>query len=914
MSSLNGDDANVFNIDKKDYLEHYGIIRRSGRYPWGTTGWGEGPNETPAQRSKSMLDAYRALRREGLTDAVIAQGWGMTSKELRNLRTVAVAEAKSADVAMAQRLREKGMSPSEIGRRMGKNESSVRALLKPGSDVRSQQLRATADLIKQRVEESESHFIDIGVSSEYLVGQSGIPRQTLDAAVARLQDEGYEVHTYKIDQLGLAQQTTVKVVGPPGSTQKEAWMARNRNEQLKAFSDDGGATLYGIKPPRSIKSDRVQVVYSEDGGGDADGVIYVRPGVPEVSIGGNNYAQVRIAVDGTHYLKGMAVYKNDLPPGVDLQFNTDKSKDSVSSKKDAFKEMQRTADGAIDQDNPFGAAIDRQILDDAGNPTSVINIVNDAGQWDEWSRNLPTQMLSKQPVSLAKQQLAVTMERRENTLKEIQALTNPTVRKKLLEDFAEDLDSASVHLKAAAMPGQSTHVLLPVKSIKDNEIYAPNYDDGTNVALVRFPHGGIFEIPELKVNNRNREAKAIIGNAEDAVGINPKVAQRLSGADFDGDTVLVIPNDSGQIKTKPALIGLKDFDPKRRYPAVPGTTFKGDTQQLMGDISNLITDMTIKGANDDEIAAAVRHSMVVIDAEKHNLNYKQSSYDNNIPGLKKRYQGVSERGQLKGASTLISRAKSKQYVDQRMPRRARDGGPVDLMTGEKVYTNTGATYVDAQGRTKPKQTKTTKLAEAKDAFSLVSDHGGTQIERVYAQHSNKLKAMANQARKEAAHTKGIVYNRQAAKAYSKEVASLNAKLRVALQNAPLERQALAIANRTYQLKKQANPDMDREQQKRTKNQALAAARDRIGAKKTRVEVNWDEWNAIQSGAISNHKLTEILRHSDMETIKTLATPKTRVLMTPSKINRAQTMAAQGYTQAEIASSLGVSLSTLKDSL
>ena len=48
----------------------------------------------------------------------------------------------------------------------------------------------------------------------------------------------------------------------------------------------------------------------------------------------------------------------------------------------------------------------------------------------------------------------------------------------------------------------------------------------------------------------------------------------------------------------------------------------------MGDVSNLITDMTIKGANNDELARAVRHSMVVIDSEKHNLDVKASARDN----------------------------------------------------------------------------------------------------------------------------------------------------------------------------------------------------------------------------------------------------------------------------------------------
>jgi hypothetical protein len=137
-----------------------------------------------------------------------------------------------------------------------------------------------------------------------------------------------------------------------------------------------------------------------------DGVIFVRPGVKDLSMGAAPYAQVRIAVDGTHYLKGMAVYKDDLPPGVDLQFNTNKS--DTGNKLDAMKEVKRNKDdGSVDMDNPFGASISHQIgdRDHTGKITkltSVMNIVNEEGKWSEWSRNLSSQMLSKQRPALAK--------------------------------------------------------------------------------------------------------------------------------------------------------------------------------------------------------------------------------------------------------------------------------------------------------------------------------------------------------------------------------------------------------------------------------------------------------------------------------------------------------------------------------
>src|SRR6185295_8243102 len=111
-------------------------------------------------------------------------------------------------------------------------------------------------------------------------------------------------------------------------------------------------------------------------------------------------------------------------------------------------------------------------------------------------------------------------------------------------------------LKAAALPRQSTKVLLPVPSMKENEIYIPSLNNGDRVALVRFPHAGPFEIPQLTVNNRNREARSLLGtDAVDTVGVHHKVAERLSGADFDGDTVLVIPNHSGLVKSAAPLEG-----------------------------------------------------------------------------------------------------------------------------------------------------------------------------------------------------------------------------------------------------------------------------------------------------------------------------------------------------------------------
>lgn len=879
-------------IDEENYLAHYGILRKSGRYPWGS-------GETQEARNRTFLDTVDGLRKDGLGEAEIARGFGISTTQLRAAKSIAKNAQKQADIGMAQRLKDKGYSNIAIGKRMGINESSVRALLSPGQKDKADVLETTSNMLKDQV--NKKGYIDVGTGVERHVGVSATKLAT---AVSRLEEEGYKKYYVKVDQLGTGKQTTIKVLAKPGTTYSEVYKNRANIKQIADYSEDGGRSYLGLQPPLSVSSKRVKIRYAEQGGADADGVIYVRPGSKDLSLGGARYAQVRIAVDGTHYLKGMAMYKDDLPDGVDLVFNTNKR--NTGDKLDAMKALKD------DPDNPFGAVV-RQITktgsDGKRKVTSAMNIVNEEGDWESWSKSLSSQMLSKQSPSLAKTQLDMTLDRKKRELDEIMSLTNPAVRRKLLESYADDADSSAVHLKAAALPRQGSHVILPINSLKDTEIYAPNFRNGERVALVRYPHGGIFEIPELTVNNNHPQAKRSLGNAKDAIGINSKVAERLSGADFDGDTVLVIPNNNRKIKTAPALAGLKGFDPQAAYPAYRGMSrMSPRTKQVeMGVVSNLITDMTIQGANSSELARAVRHSMVVIDAEKHNLNYKQSAIDNGIAQLKTKYQG----GPRAGAKTLISQASAEVRVADRKGRSAAKGGPVDAATGRKVYEETGATYVNAKGQTVLKTVKSKRLAETDDAHTLSS---GTVIEKVYADHSNKLKSLANEARRAAVNTKTTPYSPSAKTAYSKEVASLEAKLNVALKNAPLERQAQVLANAVVSQKRAANPDMDAAEVKKVKGQALAEARLRTGARKQRIDITDSEWAAIQAGAISNNKLNQILNNSDLDKVKQLATPKSNTSMSPAKLNRASAMLESGYTQAEVADALGVSLSTLKSGL
>lgn len=335
-----------------------------------------------------------------------------------------------------------------------------------------------------------------------------------------------------------------------------------------------------------------------------------------------------------------------------------------------------------DPENPFGSLIKdpdkggQYYYKDPKTGEEKLGLINkrsDQGDWTEWADALPAQFLSKQSKKLANQQLKLAIADKVAEYETISSLTIPTIKKHLLNKFADECDSAAVHLKAAALPGQKYHVIIPVNSLKDNEVYAPGYAPGTKLALIRYPHGGTFEIPILTVTHKNALGQKIIGNDSiDAIGINHKIADRLSGADFDGDTVMAIPthDPAGKVRitATPELEGLKGFDPKVQYGPdtyKAGTVklmTKGATQLEMGKISNLITDMTLKGANSDKLARAVRHSMVVIDAEKHRLNYKQSEIDNDIEGLKRNINRMEELPQLYQGLRVLSEYRNVRVV------------------------------------------------------------------------------------------------------------------------------------------------------------------------------------------------------------------------------------------------------------
>lgn len=898
----------------EEMLMHYGMPRRSGRYPWGS-------GDNPYQRSGDFLSRVEELKKQGLSETDIAKSMGLTTTQYRTQKSLAKDERRALDVARARSLREDGKSLNEIAAIMGfSNDSSVRSLLNENSEARMNQAKKTAEFLKKQIE--EKGMIDVGTGVER---ELGISKEKLNQALYILEQEGYPVYGGGVPQVtNPGKQTNIKVICPPGTEHKEIYNFENVHSLSDYVSHDGGET-YDPKYvyPKSMDSSRIQIRYAEDGGTQKDGVVEIRRGVDDLSLGESHYAQVRILVDGTHYIKGMAIYSDDLPDGVDVVFNTNKKTGTpmLGPKNDTvLKPIGK------DPDNPFGSLIKDGIVDpddptskkggqsyyydkDGKKQLSLINKRAEEGDWGEWSDHLPSQFLSKQSMTLIKKQLGLAIADKQAEFDEICSLTNPTVKKALLKSFADDCDSAAVHLQAAALPRQKYQVILPITSMKDNEVYAPNYRNGEQVALIRFPHGGTFEIPVLTVNNKQADAKRILGNDMDAVGINSKVAERLSGADFDGDTVMVIPT-GGKVKitSTRALEGLEGFDPKLEYGGKPEGSFKPmrNTQTEMGKISNLITDMTLRGAVPEELARAVRHSMVVIDAEKHHLDYKQSEIDNGIASLKKKYQGsYDEDGRYhEGAATLISRAKSETSVLKRK------GSPIiNPETGEQTYKEVYEEYTDKNGRTRVRTQASTKMAETKDAFTLVSD-ADTPQERAYATYANEMKSLANRARKEMLSTGKIAYSASAKETYQEEVDHLMAQLNVALRNAPRERQAQVIANATVAAKKQENPDMTRSEIKKASQQALTAARTTVGASRETISISDREWEAIQAGAISENRLTQIINNVDIDTLRQRATPRSTTVLSTAKVNKIASMSASGYSTAEIAEALGVSTSTV----
>lgn len=987
-------------LTDEEYLEHYGTPRRSGRYPYGS---GEDPYQ---HENRDFLGRIDELKAKGWTETPenIKKVFGLNTSQYRMEKSVALDQRRQLQIDTAKRLRDKeGLGATEIARRMGvRNESTVREWFKQDEEGRVGVARKTANELKKIVD--EKGMVDVGKNVER---ELGISRKRLDTALYILKKEGYNVYSGRMPQpTNKDQRTTLKVLATPDKKHKDMFDYDKVKSLTDYESKDGGETFQKkYTYPASMSSKRMKVRYAEDGGLERDGTVEIRRGVPDLDLGGSRYAQVRILVDGTHYIKGMAVYGDHMPDGVDVIFNTNKKRGTPLTS--VLKPIK------ADPDNPFGSTI--KDADKGGQywytdpktgkkKLGLINKRADEGDWSEWADALPSQFLSKQSLSLAKKQLNLAKTDKEAEFDTIKSLNNPTVKKYYLKKFADECDAAAVDLKAAALPGQKYHVIMPINTLKDTEVYAPQYKPGTKLALIRYPHAGTFEIPILTVTDKNEMARRRIGtDSIDAIGITKKVADRLSGADYDGDTVMCIPTHDrkGKVKiqNRNYLKELEGFDNKLEYGPDPSKTytdkhgvthyFRGNkeykimknTNTQMGEISNLITDMTLQHASDEELARAVKHSMVVIDAEKHKLDYQQSFIDNDIQSLRRKYQPKYDKnGNLKsagGASTIVSKAKGekdipktrgeprinekgKSWYDPSKPEgslirlRANDEDlyyPVSSYNktthiktltksdGKKIsydmnnkkdrdkyepvllYDKKGnVQFTNKDGsisyKFKMRTTKTTKMGDTDDAYTLVSQKRHP-MELLYADYANDMKALAIKARKEYLDTPNLQYSPQAKKNYTKEVSSLESKLNNALKNAPRERYALRKANSEINRKREEIPDLKEEDIRKMSQQSVTKYRAELNAltrKERNIVIDDKEWEAIQAGAISNNKLKQILDNCDPDSLRERAMPRNRKTLSTPQMNRIKALANSNFTLNQIAEKMNLSPSTISNIL
>lgn len=932
----------------EEYLMHYGTAHQgytphSGRYKWGS-------GENAYQRHGGFLRKVDELKKQGLSETEIAAFFNMNTSELRAKKAMDRAAEAQARYAAVYRIYDSGItSPTAIGKKLGMSEGTIRGILRKRGATQHDAISETKEVLREAV--AKDKYIDVGLG---VAGYLGVSQDRLGKVAKTLKnEEGYTLEKMDIPQANTGNFTSALVLAAPGTTRREILQHLTDIKLPFKYSEDGGLTYREKEPIQNIDSKRIYIRWNDEGGSDRDGTIELRPGVEDLSLGGNNYAQVRIGVDDKYYLKGMAVYRNDIPEGYDIVFNTNKKKGTplikVFKPQDGVNDEGERVKAPGDPSNPFGSALKgdeklesvqrHYIGADGKEHLSPINFVKEEGDVGKWQKGLPSQFLAKQSPKLAKRQLDLDEDVRMAEFNEIMSLTNPVIKAKLLQSFSDSCDTAAVELKAAALPRQRSKVILPITSMKDDEIYAPDYNDGEEVVLIRYPHGGIFEIPRLRVNNNVKEGKEVIGNGKDAVGINMNVASMLSGADFDGDTVVVIPTKGYDIKTlskrelsKDPFKSLREFDPKQYkitdwvdgdkkyqghkvYKNKQGFPTLAPNQSCgmeMGIASNLIMDMTTKGATWDELVRATKYSMVTIDAFKHGLNFYQAYDDLGIHALKEKYQR-QPGGRFGGASTLMTRVGSPLYVPKRL-----SYYKIDPETGQKVWgLATGNKAVTHKPKTdkktgevtwveEGKTTKSTKGAEM-DPYDLMSEGGGYEIERVYADYARRMKALGDKARYESVHVDKMSYSEEAAKTYAREVQSLKDQLAVAERNSPIERQAQLLAKKTVDMRKYDNPALkdDSDAIKKITAQAIVDARASLGAKKQQIMVTEKEWEAIQAGAVRKTTLESIIKNADERRLKELAMPREKETFSESVQAKIIQMDRQGYSTSEIANRLGL---------
>ena len=280
-------------------LTHYGMPRRSGRYPWGS-------GEDPYQHSIDFLGRVEEMRKNKFTytdkdgktwtgDNAIAKSMGLTSSEFRIELSLCNSERRMKQVARAQSLRDDGLGYTEIGRLMGVRESTVRSWLEEKAAAKMVEARLTADFIQDQVD--KYGMVDVGKGA---AAELRISNERMKEALYILENNGYPVYGGGIPNVtNPGKQLNQTVVCKPGTKANEIYdfsKVHALNEDRYITRDGGETFVKKFQYPASMDSKRMMIRYNEEGGLEKDGIVEIRRNVPDLSLGESRYAQVRILV------------------------------------------------------------------------------------------------------------------------------------------------------------------------------------------------------------------------------------------------------------------------------------------------------------------------------------------------------------------------------------------------------------------------------------------------------------------------------------------------------------------------------------------------------------------------------------------------------------------------------------------
>lgn len=252
-------------------LTHYGMPRRSGRYPWGS-------GDNPYQHSADFMARVQSLKKSNATavdestgeiltgERAIAKIMGLSNtKELRVQYALAKDEKRTYDVQTAKSMRADGKSLNEIAKAMGfKNDSSVRSLLNDQSASKMNKSKKTADTLKQclkeKLKDDPKAVLDVGVGVER---ELGVSKEKLNEALYIMQQEGYQVWKGSVPQAtNPGKKTNLRIVGPEGTPKSAPFDYEHIHSVSEYTSRDNGETFSKTKFPVSMDPKRLAIRYA----------------------------------------------------------------------------------------------------------------------------------------------------------------------------------------------------------------------------------------------------------------------------------------------------------------------------------------------------------------------------------------------------------------------------------------------------------------------------------------------------------------------------------------------------------------------------------------------------------------------------------------------------------------------------